>query len=529
MKAEFANRLWLATSRRAAQNFHSASQHVAETQARILQNNLTRNQGAEYVNKYTGKQVDSIRNFPLSTYEDYIPYIEKIANGEKNILTRDPVQLFELSSGSTSASKMIPYTRTLKREFGLGLASWISDLYAHHPDLVAGPAYWSISPLTSGSRHTPAGIPIGFEEDSEYLGALGALIQSALAVPNLVKHIRDMDAFRYVTLLYLLRCKDLRLISVWNPTFLTLLLAPLSQWWDALLKDIADGTITSPTEIDKALLHSLIKKIKPDIQRARELSKIKSEDYISIWRRLILISCWADGASETYAQELQTKFPNVAIQPKGLLATEAFVSFPLIGKTGGALAVTSHYFEFLNEAGDIFLAHQLEKGKTYSVIVTTGGGLYRYQLNDVVEATNFYNQIPCFKFIGKADQVSDYFGEKLNERFVANVLKQLFEKYNLHPAFYMLAPADTSLFHYALYVEASQLPNNLSAELDSSLRENFHYDYCRKLGQLDEAQIILVKHGSEAYIHACQMRGQKLGDIKPFVLQKSIGWGKWFQ
>lgn len=527
MKAGFANRLWLATSRKSAQDFHRASYRVAETQSNLLQAYLHKNKHTAYLTRYAHPG----QSLPLTTYDDYIPYIERIASGEPNVLTRDPVQLFELSSGSTAASKMIPYTRTLKSEFARGLSTWIRDLYTHHPALITGPAYWSISPLTDGLRHTSAGIPIGFEEDSAYLGPLGAFIESALAVPNLVKHIHDMDAFRYVTLLFLLHCADLRLISVWNPTFLTLLLAPLNDWWDSLLKDIVNGTITPPTPIDQKIQSALLNKISRNPQRAMSLSHILPTDYTSIWKHLTLISCWADGASEPYILDLREKFPNVIIQPKGLLATEAFVSFPLTGKAGGALAVTSHYFEFLTQGGDILPAHKLEKGMTGSVVVTTGGGLYRYQLNDIVEVTNFHNQIPCIKFIGKTDKVSDYFGEKLNEQFVADVLKKLFEKHHLHPIFYMLTPDETDAFHYTLYLELPQnidLPNDLTTELDRSLRENFHYDYCRRLGQLAETQTIPVKNGSAAYIRACQMRGQKLGDIKPSPLQKSTEWNKWF-
>lgn len=523
MKAALANRLWLFTSRRAAKDFHHASRNVAQTQTRLLQSYLTQNQTTAYLKPQL--PITNYQSLPLTTYENYLPYIERLANDEPNILTRDPVQLFELSSGSTSASKMIPYTRTLQREFRLALSTWIHDLYTHHPALMAGPAYWSISPLTSGPRRTPAGIPIGFEEDSAYLGSFGSVIESSLmAVPSFVKHIQDMDDFRYVALLYLLRREDLRLISVWNPTFLTLLLAPLETWWESLLKDIADGTIVPPNQ--SPIPNSQF----PNKPRSRTLSKLSPTNYSSIWQHLSLISCWADGASEPYAKELQSHFPNVTIQPKGLLATEAFVSFPLTGH-GNVLAITSHYFEFLAENGDVLLAHQLEKGQTYSVIVTTGGGLYRYQLNDIVEVTDFYNQIPCVKFIGKADKVSDYFGEKLNEQFVAGVLKELFGKYNLNPIFYMLAPDDTPPFHYTLYLELDsrtiELPD-LPTQLDNVLRTNFHYDYCRRLGQLAETQIVQVKDGSGAYINACQQRGQKLGDIKASVLQRSTGWGEWF-
>lgn len=534
MKATLANRLWLFTSRQATKNFRKASHRVAETQSQLLHNYLTRNQNTDYLTHHAvsiTKRQSPITNhqLPLSTYDDYIPYITRIANGEQNILTSQPVQLFELSSGSTSASKMIPYTQTLKHEFRLALSVWIHDLYTHHPNLINGCAYWSISPLTVSPRHTPAGIPIGFEEDSAYLGSFGSIIESALmAVPNFVKHIQDVDNFRYVTLLYLLHREDLRLISVWNPTFLTLLLAPLEEWWELLLKDLAHGIITPPhqTPITNHLLPI-------SLSRARTLSKLSPTNYASIWKNLSLISCWADGASEPYARELQNLFPNVTIQPKGLLATEAFISFPLTNYNGCALAITSHYFEFLTESGDIYLAHQLQKGKTYSVIVTTGGGLYRYQLNDIIEVTDFYNQVPCIKFIGKADKVSDYFGEKLNEQFVANVLKELFHKHRLNPIFYMLAPDDTPPFHYTLYIEFdhqnTQLPTYLNTELDTVLRANFHYDYCRKLSQLAETQIVQVRNGSVSFLNACQQRGQKLGDIKASVLQQSMGWGQWFE
>ncbi|MBN8656274.1 MAG: GH3 auxin-responsive promoter family protein [Anaerolineae bacterium] len=528
MKAALANRLWLFASRKAAKDFHNASRNVAQTQTSLLQSYLTQNQNTAYLKPQL--PITNYQSLPLTTYDDYTPYITRIADGEKNILTKDLVQLFELSSGSTSASKMIPYTRTLQREFRLALSTWIHDLYTHHPVLMSGSAYWSISPLTAGPRCTPGGIPVGFEEDSAYLGSFGSVIESSLmAVPNFVKHIQDMDDFRYVTLLYLLRREDLRLISVWNPTFLTLLLAPLEKYWASLLKDIADGTITPPNQSPISNYKLRVTSYK---SRANTLSKFLPNDYASIWKNLSLISCWADGASEPYAKELGSLFPNVTIQPKGLLATEAFVSFPLT-RHGNVLAITSHYFEFLAENGDIFLAHQLKKGQAYSVVVTTGGGLYRYQLNDIVEVTGFYNQAPCIKFIGKADRVSDYFGEKLNEQFVATVLKELFSKHNLNPIFYMLAPDDTHPFHYTLYIElpnylTTQLPDYLTIELDNALRANFHYDYCRRLGQLAETQTVQVKDGGAAYIQACQARGQKLGDIKASVLQKSTGWGNIF-
>ena len=59
-----------------------------------------------------------------------------------------------------------------------------------------------------------------------------------MAVPAAVRHVQEMEAFRYLTLLALVRSGSLRLISVWNPTFLTLLVDRLPEWGDALARDL---------------------------------------------------------------------------------------------------------------------------------------------------------------------------------------------------------------------------------------------------------------------------------------------------
>ncbi len=473
-------------------------------------------------------------------------------------------------------------------EFRRGLAAWIADLHRHVPDLLHGPAYWSITPLTAGAATTAGGVPIGFGEDSEYLGPLGALVESTLAVPNAVKHLQGMTAFRYATLLFLLRQPRLRLISVWNPTFLTLLLAPLAAWWERLLDDLARGSFTPPPEsgetaivpelqatlaIDPGVRRRLERRLAPAPRRARALARLRPDDYTAIWPRLRLISCWADGPAAPYARDLARRFPGVAQQPKGLLATEAFVSLPLHGHEGAALATTAHFFEFLADDGEPRLAHQVERGGTYAVAVTTGGGFYRYQLHDVVEVVGFAGQAPCLRFAGKTDLVLDWFGEKLNERFVAGVLARLFTRHALQPIFAMVAPercaapacavgsADSAgsggpadsgnsgssansgasgsggggggggaggPLRYVLYLELAGAPDlaGLGRELDAALGESFHYAWCRRLGQLAPPRVARVVGGQERYLQACREQGLKLGNVKPATLHKAIHWGE---
>jgi hypothetical protein len=545
----WANHLWQASCLPAWYRFQRAAANVESVQCRILRNCLAANQSTVYGRQFDFAAIESVasfqKNVPITTYEDYAQLVEAIGQGQPNVLTGEAVTMFEITSGSTSPSKLIPHTSSLQSEFQRAIGAWIVDLFRHHPELKKGPAYWSITPLVDGQKRTPGGIPIGFEEDSAYLGRWSKpLVDAIQAVPNEVKGVQELETFRYVTLLFLLRQSTLRLVSIWNPTFLELLLAPLPKWWPALIQDIAQGTLSPPGHLPPDVRQILRGRLAPDPHRASILASIEPDDYRAIWPDLGLISCWMDGPSAAYARALRTQFPYVRFQGKGLIATEAFVSFPMIGITGSVLAVTSHFFEFLPVDPEALrpswtepkLAHQLESGGTYSVVVTTGGGLYRYHLHDVVQVVGHYHQTPCLRFIGRGDQVSDWFGEKLYERFVEDVLEELCCEHSISPAFAMLAPNDSGHeFHYTLYLELApnqQTRDDLSGlahDLDQKLCQNFHYDYCRRLGQLAGAEIRWIDQGAvQAYLHACQAQGQRLGDIKPSTLQRTTGWGEHF-
>ncbi|MED5604665.1 GH3 auxin-responsive promoter family protein [Fusobacterium pseudoperiodonticum] len=99
------------------------SRNILEIQENKLKEILESNKNSLYGKKYNFNEIKTIEDFqrevPLTTYEDYLAYIEKIKNGEEHVLTYEKVKMFELTSGSTSASKLIPYTDSLKKNFKL--------------------------------------------------------------------------------------------------------------------------------------------------------------------------------------------------------------------------------------------------------------------------------------------------------------------------------------------------------------------------------------------------------------------------
>ena len=181
------------------------------------------------------------------------------------------------------------------------------------------------------------------------------------------------------------------------------------------------------------------------------------------------------------------------------------------------------------------------------MLLTTGGGLYRYQLHDEVQVLGFENECPLLRFIGSGQYASDLVGEKLSEPFVGAVLHQLFADLKLVVDFSMLVPNHKAtaraqgqarvLAHvvpnYRLYLQGdfaeigSQI-DNLVQKLETALRANPHYRYARDLEQLGpiEVQVLTQKQPNAWQIYECEMmrRGVKLGNIKPKAIDGGLNW-----
>jgi hypothetical protein len=541
------NTAWMTTCFCEARAFHTATRSVAQAQTDVLTAILRRNRDTQFGFAHHFCSVDGPRAYrqqvPLSRYKDYAEAVAQIAKGKCGVLTRDRVELLEPTSGTTSGEKLIPYTAALRHQFQRAVAAWIVDLFQHRPLLREGRAYWSISPALGPPRKTSGGIPIGFEDDADYLGSVERwLIKKLLVVPAEVARLTDIESFRYCTLWHLLRADDLALMSLWSPTFLLTLLASIETWHDRLCFDLERGRLEPPSP----LLHALVKQFghdRPrDRVRARELRAIfrdgapLSEKLRRIWPRLGLISCWGDAGAAHFLPELRSLFPDVEIQPKGLLATEGCVSIPFLGRSGAALAVRSHFFEFqeLDSPENIHLAHELDRGGLYRVVLTTAGGLYRYELRDEVEVSGFENQCPLVRFLGKSDCTADLVGEKLGEPHVRAILSRLFDEKGPVPAFALLVPVLEQPPRYRLYLQIPELiadtpaMKDWTAGLEAGLCENPHYAYARHLGQLAPAEIAVLDSqgtpGWEVYERECFARGIRVGNIKPMALDPWTGW-----
>ena len=525
--AAIANCAWLAASLPAWLRFRGALGRPEETQRRILRSLLKANAESAYGRAHGFGKIRSYAEFrervPIVDYDDIEPWIARVMRGEQGVLTREPVTRLVPTSGSTAGRKLIPYTAAFQRELNAAIGPWIVDLCREHPSLPFGPAYWSISPAIPAVADEKSAVPVGFDDDSAYLGGVQQrLAEATFAVPSLLRRVADAECGRYLALLCLLRRPELRLISVWHPSFLALLFDALPTYWEELLSDIAQGGCrrapTLPAEIRRAL------DAPPQHRRADELRSANPADPHTLWPQLCVVSCWGDAQAALATGDLKRRLPMVRIQSKGLLATEAFVSIPFGGHH--PIAVTSHFFEFENAKGVTLLAHELQQGESYTVIVTTAGGLWRYQLGDLIEVDGFVASTPSVRFLGRGASVSDLCGEKLAETFVTRAIEAACDLCDFTPRFAMLAPeADPAgRWGYTLFVEG-ELPRDLPARLEGGLRKNPHYALCRDLGQLGPLCCFQIASGGyHAFCAVSVSEGRRVGDIKPKALSSRTDW-----
>jgi len=139
------------------------------------------------------------------------------------------------------------------------------------------------------------------------------------------------------------------------------------------------------------------------------------------------------------------------------------------------VALTSHFFEFVSEddcdsTSPTFLtADQLQIGCRYYIYFTTNSGLYRYDINDLIEVVAMQDNAPIIQFVRKGLGISSITGEKLTEEQVLVALKMAVRQLNL-----------AEISHFTSEVELGFPPHYVCfAELNAGLTESVKNEFIR--------------------------------------------------
>ena len=442
-----------------------------------------------------------ISKYKITSFDDWRELIEEQMLTKKTLICPE-CDRYQPTSGSQGKRKFIPYSSKLLEEFNNASAAWIYDIYSKFPKSLGGKQYWSLSWLPNEDRES-----IGVVDDSELFSFWKKLlIGQIFCVPKEVSFTSTSEKSLRATAVFLLANSNLRLISIWSPSFLVNLLELIIDFKLEISRILETGNWNSDFVSMKQIKAPQNKKVASYLKNLTRLNQ--NEILKKIWPSLALISCWDTALAKNSANKLSSIFPHVPIQGKGLWATEAVVTIPF--NLQYVLAYQSHFYEFeCLETGNVFASWNLTKGMKLYPIVTTGSGLIRYKMNDIIEVSGFYNSIPAFTFLGRFGHV-DMVGEKLDHISISSLLENLTLKYEVKALTLLACQIEPKPF-YILLVESQ---DNKNIDIDSYLVEYFHYRLARELGQLAPAKVFYHSSVEEIYMKLKEASGIVRGNIK---------------
>ncbi len=492
---------------------------------------------SEILNAKTDEDLVSLwkKNVPPADYEDFRSFIDRHKNGEENILFPGKPKMYATTSGTTSKPKWIPITNEYYDNVYSKMTNlWLYTFMMYRPDCFAGPAMSIVGKAIEG-----------YAPDGTVYGSVSGVTRRD--IPDFIKpiHSAPADVFeitdytaRYYTIMRIGIEQDLHIIITANPSTIVEMQNNVNEFFDDYVKDIENGTLNEKLNISSEIRAALAPIFKPNPERAQELRELKQK-YGNVlpkhyWPRLRVLTTWKCGNTKVYMDKFKNSFPeDMLYQEFSYFASECRTGLVLNGKDDTVLFPQYHYFEFIEEKDldnpnpQFKQIYELEKGKRYSVFVTTYAGLYRYNMNDLVEVTENFGTIPTIQFIQKINGIISMTGEKLHEsQFIQAVNNTEKETGNQLKFFVGFADVENSV--YQIYYEfenediSQEEITKFNKTVDEQLKKiNIEYEAKRDSLRIAEPVAnVLVKNSFEKFKEECLKNGFRDGQFKLNLLMQ---------
>lgn len=419
--------------------------------------------------KYDFRSIRTYEEFaqrvPLQDYDDIKEDITRMINGEKNILWPDQVKWYAKSSGTTNdKSKFIPVTPVnLKSCHYKGGFDCVALYLENNPES----RFFSRKGLILGGSHSPSPL-----NNKAHCGDLSAvLLQNLNPLVNLV------------------RVPDKKII--------------LMDEWESKIRAVVENTwkvdINSLSGVPSWML-VLIKAV---------LQKAGKEYLTDVWPNLEVF--FHGGISfEPYRDQYKSLIPTHRMHyMETYNASEGFFGIQSDLNDPSLLMMPDYgvFYEFIpiNESGSsnptILPLEAVELNKNYAMVITTSGGLWRYQIGDTVRFTSLHPH----KFIisGRTKHYINAFGEELMVDNTDKALQMACRQTGSKVKEYTAAPLfmlEEGKGVHQWFIEFEQQPESIeefAIILDSYLQTlNSDYEAKRyKDISLQPLQIIVAKEG----------------------------------
>ena len=455
----------------------------------VLYRIISRNKDTEIgknLNLSSIKTIEDYRdNVPLTDYEDYRPYIERmVEKGEENLLSPDKVTFYCPTSGTTAKSKLFPKfippgSRAPPQHFDQALM-----LCSLHQD-----------------KNTPLGVPIIPSLNAQTQAFLDRS-ESSFVAPRGAYQITDFMSAIYVQMVFGLKTSSVKCILAGFCSTVLTAFNLLAQEWEQMVNDIRNGTLKPSLNLTESQMITLEEALGDgDPQRADQLIAIMSESTKcgfnsvahQLWPNLTRVIAIAGGSFAAYIPQTQHYLSdNVHIGSPVYISCECTFGvnkWPVSCVSAYSLLTSISFFEFIpladadNTQPTTLLADEIKVGEVYEIVVTTSDGLYRYRNGDLIKVLEEGDgsEPPVIDVLGRKSVVLSIFGEKVTDYQLAAAITATtgpdgpWDQYFIQE--YMMAANTNSLPPvYQLWVELSpKAPTSNSDNIQAILSEGAVY------------------------------------------------------
>ena len=462
-------------------------------------------------------------------YEDLRPYVERHKHGEPDVLFPGKPVLYATTSGSTAEPKWIPITdRYLKTIYGKMTKVWLYNFIQNRHKVFAGKILSIVGKVVEG--YAPDGTVYGSVSGVTQRDCPG-FVKKLYSNPQCVYSIADYTA-RYYVLMRMGIEQDITLIVTANPSTIVELQNNVNKFYDEYVEDIEKGTLKADLNIDPEIRKELEACLHPNPKRAAELRELKKK-YGTVlpkhyWPNMQILNTWKCGNTKIYLDKFKDSFPKQMLhQEFGYFASECRFGLVMDDTVNSVMFPHMHYYEFVKEEEmdspnpTYYQLHELVEGQRYCPYVTTFAGLYRYNMNDLLEVGPNFRNTPTVHMIQKTHGIVTMTGEKLYERQFIQAVHEAEEATGMKTRFF-IGFAELPESRYNFYYEFADLSTTqaqaekFTEAVDKAL-QNINIEYKTKRESLRLKDAVTYRLQFESFEHfkeRCIAEGARDGQFK---------------
>ncbi len=527
--------------KRAMRQLDDDSKDAVAISERMLMKLLDENRDTEYGKKYGFADIHSIAEYqekiPLTHYDDYAPYIERmIHDGEENLLSASPTMHYALSSGSVGVPKHIPVSQTgldVYSKYATTLMYAVCDEYYRNTTGRSMRHGVLFNAIELKLMETERGVPKG-PISATVVKPLKKVAPYFASSPwPLIIADGDVD-MKYLKLRFALERRDITVMVAPFMTALVDLMDYLKANWDKLCNDISRGAIDPEVRMPRELREDLTARLTPNRSRADELRLEFEKGFDTpiiprIWPGFSAVIAIGTGGFSTYTRKMR-KYTgkNIPYDNLTYAASESLMGAARhVGDTSYVLLPESGFYEFIpindEQSGKLLTIDQLEEGEEYEIVLTNVSGFYRYRLGDVIRVTGFYHESPLIEFVCRKSQMLSIAGEKTNEEAVRWSVDEFMRETGEHVVDYsVFADVDTEPGHYVFLMETDGIvPREKLEEYRGIVEEklmhaNPSFGSKIRTGVLGKTELRFVQQQTyQLYRDMMIMKGTSPNQLKP--------------